>query len=429
MRKKVNYLKSCSAFVLGMLLLTSYRNAYHEPSTSTLDHNTTAGLVLPQGFSASIVADSLGAVRHIAVSKNGQIYAKLGSLKNGKGVLFLSDTDNDGKMDKSMGFGNYRGTGMRIKGNVLYTSSNSAVYRYQLNDKGEVTDTGKAEMIVHGLVDRGRDNAKAIALDDNNNLYVSVGSYDETCADASGKGIPNCPLLDSVGGIWQFSTTKLNQSYSDAVHYARGLKNPVGLDWNEATKSLFATSHGRGNLYGKFPNLYTAQQEQTLPAETFYELNKGADAGWPYVYYDPFLHKKILTPEYGGDAKKSVSDKYLDPLVDFPAHLAPNDLLFYTGNMFPQKYKNGAFIVFHNQSQTLKKGFLVAFVPFKNGKPSGQWEVFADNFAGFDLKNPTGPFQHRPIGIAEGPDGALYVADDLKGTIYKITYPGGKKQG
>jgi len=97
--------------------------------------------------------------------------------------------------------------------------------------------------------------------------------------------------------------------------------------------------------------------------------------------------------------------------------------------MFPAKYKNGAFIVFHNQSQSLKKGFLVAFVPFKNGKPSGQWEVFADNFAGFDLKSPTGPFQHRPIGLAQGRDGALYVADDLKGTIYKITYPGNKKQG
>jgi glucose/arabinose dehydrogenase len=298
-----------------------------------------------------------------------------------------------------------------------------------LNDKGEVTDTGKAEMIVHGLVDRGRDNAKAIALDDNNHLYVAVGSYDETCADASGHGIPNCPLLDSIGGIWQFSTTKSNQSYSDAVHYAKGLKNAVGVDWNEATKSLFATSHGRGSLNAKFPKLYTPEQDQALPAETFYELNKGADAGWPYVYYDPFLHKKIISPEYGGDAKTAGSGKYLDPVMDFPAHVAPNDLLFYTGNMFPEKYKNGAFIVFHNQSQSLKKGFLVAFVPLKNGKASGPWEVFADNFAGVDLRSPTDPFQHRPIGIAQGPDGALYVADDLKGTIFKITYPAGKKQG
>lgn len=430
MRKKVNYGRKGSAFLIGMLLLASCHNANQETTTtSTTTDSAAKGLILPQGFSASIVADSLGPLRHLAINRNGDIYVKFSALKDGKGILFLSDTNHDGKMDKSMSFGNYPGTGIRIHNNELYTSSNSGVYRYQLNDKGEVMNTGKAEMIVHGLVDRGRDNAKAIALDGDNNLYVAVGSYDETCTDASGHGIPNCPLLDSVGGIWQFSTNKLNQSYSNAVHYARGLKNAVGLDWNEATKSLFATNHGRGGLNGKFPKLYTPDQDKSLPAETLYELSKGADAGWPYVYYDPFLHKKIIAPEYGGDAKKSMDNKYLDPVADFPAHLGPNDLLFYTGNMFPEKYKNGAFIVFHSQSQPLKKGYLVAFVPFKNGKASGPWEIFADNFRGGDINGPAGSNQHRPIGIAQGPDGALYVADDLKGTIFKITYADGKKHG
>ncbi|MDB5152675.1 MAG: sorbosone dehydrogenase, partial [Mucilaginibacter sp.] len=117
----------------------------------------------------------------------------------------------------------------------------------------------------------------------------------------------------------------------------------------------------------------------------------------------------------------------LDPVAAFPAHLAPNDLLFYTGSMFPQRYKNGAFIVFHNQSPQLKKGYLVAFVPFKNGKPSADWEIFADNFAGVDLSKPTGPLRYRPMGVAQGPDGSLYVSDDLKGTIFRITYSNQKK--
>lgn len=428
MRKKVNYLKSGCAFLLAMLLL-SWHNSNQKTLTDTPADGPSKGLVLPDGFSATIVADSLGPLRHLAVNKNGDIYAKLSTLKGGRGILFLRDINHDGKMDKKMSFGNYPGTGIRIQGNALYSSSNSAVYRYQLNDKGEITDTGKAEVVVHGLVDKGRDNAKAIALDNNNNLYVAIGSYDETCKDASGHAMLNCPLLDSVGGVWQFSANKLNQTYSNAVHYAKGIKNAVGLDWNQATKSLFATSHGRGGLNAKFPQIYTPDQDKALPAEALYELSKGADAGWPYVYYDPFLHKKIVSPEYGGDGKKSVDNKYLDPVADFPAHFAPNDLLFYTGNMFPEKYKNGAFIVFHSQSQPLKKGYLVAFVPFKNGKASGPWEVFADNFTEVDLSNPKGPFQYRPIGIAQGPDGALYVADDLKGTIFKITYKGGKKQG
>jgi glucose/arabinose dehydrogenase len=416
------YFRRSWTLLLCCLLLTSCNNGSQETTASTATDSATKGLTLPQGFSASVVADSLGPLRHLALNKNGGIYVKLSALKEGKGILFLSDTDHDGKMDKTMGFANYPGTGVRIQENVLYSSSNTSVYKYKLNARGEVIDTGKPELIVHGLVDKGRDNAKALTLDGNNNLYVAVGSYDETCTDATGNGMVNCPLLDSVGGIWQFSTNKLNQSYAEAVHYARGLKNVVGLDWNVATNSLFGTMHGRGGLHEKFPKLYTQEQDQSLPAETLYELSKGADGGWPYVYYDPIQHKKIVSPEFGGDGKKSIDNKYINPVADFPAHLAPNDLLFYTGNMFPKKYKNGAFIVFHGQSQSLKKGYLVAFVPFKNGKPSGPWEVFAGNFMGVDPNNAKNPYQYRPMGIAQGADGALYVADDLKGTIFKITY-------
>lgn len=92
--------------------------------------------------------------------------------------------------------------------------------------------------------------------------------------------------------------------------------------------------------------------------------------------------------------------------------------------MFPERYKNGAFIAFHNQSSSLKKGFFVAFVPFKNGKPDGDWEIFLDNFAGIDLANPTDGdgLKHRPCGLAQGPDGALYVGDDFGGSIFKVTY-------
>ncbi len=419
-------MKNGFALVLGIFLLTSCHNGSEVKKEVSTTDTTASELKLPPGFRATVVADSLGALRHIAVTKNGDIYVKLGTLKDGKGIYFLRDTDGDGKIDQRTGFGSYPGTGIRIKGDELYASSNSAVYRYKLNGKGEVIDTGKAETIVQGLVDRNQDNAKAIALDDDNHLYVAVGSYHETFTDATGHGILNSPTLDSVGGIWQFAADQTGQSYG-AAPFARGLKNMVGIDWNEATKSLFVMQHGRGGLNEKFPNLYTPEQDKALPAETMYELTKGADAGWPYVYYDPFLNKKIVAPEYGGDGKKSVDNKYLDPLMAFPAHLGPNDLLFYTGSQFPERYKNGAFIVFHGQAQPLHKGCFVAFVPFKDGKPAGQWETFADNFTGVDLAVGNGSYHHRPIGIAQGPDGSLYVADDLKGTIFKISYSGDKK--
>jgi glucose/arabinose dehydrogenase len=102
-------------------------------------------------------------------------------------------------------------------------------------------------------------------------------------------------------------------------------------------------------------------------------------------------------------------------------------LLFYTGSQFPEKYKNGAFIAFHgswNRAPEPQAGFFVVFVPMKDGKPDGEWEVFADGFAGSTEKKASGRVDYRPCGLAQGPDGALYVSDDNKGNIWKITYNG-----
>ncbi|HWB26430.1 MAG TPA: PQQ-dependent sugar dehydrogenase [Chitinophagaceae bacterium] len=384
---------------------------------------TAADISLPAGFSATVIATGLDGSRHIAIAPNGGIYIKLGWLKNGKGICYLKDTNGDGIPDEQTMFGDFPGTGIAVKNGWLYASSNSAVYRYKLNDKDEVVNT-IPEKIVTGLVDRNRDNAKEFVLDNNGNIYVVVGSYVNACLvdDKSLKAPMPCPLLDSVGGVWKFSAGKQNQTYSNAVHYATGFKNMVGMCWNTATNSLFAMQHGRDMLNKLFPQYYTPQQEGLLPAETMYELHQGSNGGWPYVYYDPFTHKKILSPEYGGDGKKTGGKNAQNPVVSFPAHLAPDDLLFYTGNTFPAKYKNGAFIAFHGKSPQLNKGYLIAFVPFKNGKPSGEWEIFADGFGGKDYATNGKAPQHKPCGLAQGPDGAIYVTDDIGGTIFRIQY-------
>ena len=182
--------------------------------------------------------------------------------------------------------------------------------------------------------------------------------------------------------------------------------------------------HGRDQL-DMVPQYFSAKQSAELPAECMYKISKGDNAGWPYIYYDPFKKQKMLAPEYGGDGKKEGSNQYIDPVAAYPAHLAPNGLLFYTGDMFPEKYRNGAFIAFHgswNRSPEPQAGYFVVFQSFKDGKPSGDWEVFADGFAGVEQVNSPRQAQHRPCGLAQGPDGSLYVSDDVKGTIYKITY-------
>ncbi|PWJ54993.1 glucose/arabinose dehydrogenase [Dyadobacter jejuensis] len=384
--------------------------------------NEAKEIKLPAGFQAQELATGLGAARHLAVNKVGDIYVRLSKLKDGHGMYVLKDRNGDGVLEDKTLLGDYAGTGVAIHKGYLYTSSNSAVFRYKLNAQEELAPGTVAETLVTGLADHGRDNAKPLTLDHKGNLYVTVGSYNDNCrGEGQAMGMSPCTVLDSAGGIWKFRADKANQTFGDGKRYITGIKNAVGLDWNFKTKSLYATSHGRGRFDDKFPQYYTAKQSAELPAETLYKLKDGDDAGWPTIYYDQFQSKKMLAPEYGGDGKKTAGEQAIDPIAAFPAHLAPNDLLFYTGNMFPDRYKNGAFIAFHNQSPELKKGYFVAFVPFVNGK-AGAWEIFADNFAGVNLESPEGPVQHRPCGLAQGPDGALYVCDDLNGSLFKITY-------
>jgi glucose/arabinose dehydrogenase len=387
-----------------------------------------AGLKLPAGFGALKVVDGLGKARHITVTASGNIYAKLDRPKENRGIIYLEDTNGDGKVDKQTGFGNYGGTGIYIKNDYLYASSNTTVYRYKLDSKQQVVDPANPEVIVSGLIDRRQHESKSLVLDDAGNLYVNVGAYSNSCQvkdrTAGSLGMQPCPVLDSAGGIWQFKGDKTNQTYGDGIRYATGLRNVVGLDWNKSLNQLFVMQHGRDQLHDLFPALYTEQQSADLPAECMYALKQGSNCGWPYIYYDPFQHKKILAPEYGGDGKKTGGENAEDPVVAFPAHMAPNGLLFYTGTQFPEKYRNGAFIAFHgswNRSPENQAGYYVVFVPFKDGKP-GDWEVFADGFAGATPVKNTGDAQHRPCGLAQGPDGSLYVSDDVKGTVYRIVY-------
>jgi len=412
------------AFVYSLLFLAIIAGSSFK---FLLPNSPKSLLKLPGGFQVHVIADSLGAARHIAVTSNGIVYVKLAKLKNGKGIIALRNLNGDGY--KKTGFGNYIGTGIYVKDGWLYASSNSDIYRYRLDGNGEVIDTAHAEKIVTGLLDRHEHNSKSITLDNSGYLYVNVGAYSNACQlqdRAQGSpGMNPCPILDSAAGIWQFRTDKGGQTYADGVHYATGLRNVVGLDWNNDIDQLFVMQHGRDQLFQLDPGLYDAKQSAELPAETMYALHEGDNAGWPYVYYDPFQKKKIVSPEYGGDGKKTGGENAIDPIAAYPAHMAPDGLVFYTGKMFPERYRHGAFIAFHgswNRAPEKQKGYFVVFQPFKDGKPNGSWEVFADNFAGSDDISSPGQALHRPCGLAQGPDGALYVSDDAKGTIYRITY-------
>jgi glucose/arabinose dehydrogenase len=152
-------------------------------------------------------------------------------------------------------------------------------------------------------------------------------------------------------------------------------------------------------------------------------------------YFDNQQKKLVQAPEYGGDGGKSVGDcgSKTAPEAYFPAHWAPDGLVFYSGSQFPAHYKGGAFIAFHgswNRAPGPQGGYQVAFVPFSGGKPTdpAKYETFANGFAGVPLgPDANDKAAHRPTGVAVGPDGSLYIADDKGGRVWKVVYKGSTK--
>ncbi len=408
----------------GLVLLTTAVTALKIKQSATADVQIT----VPAGFKTETVTGSLGSNRHLVVNSNGDVYVKLSKLKDGKGIFVLRKTGGTYKVINS--FGNYTGTGIAIKNGYLYASSDAEVFRYKFNANNEIADPSNPEKIVTGLLNKGVHESKSIALDDAGNIYVNIGAPSNACQvsdrSAGSPGQDPCPILNNAGGIWQFKANKTNQSYEEGIRYATGLRNVVGLDWNSKESQLYAMQHGRDQLSQLYPDMFSNEESAELPAEEFFMVKKGSDCGWPYCYYDGQQKKKVLAPEYGGDGNKAGRcDGKEKPVMAFPAHWAPNALLFYTGKMFPGRYKNGAFIAFHgswNRAPLKQAGYCVVFVPFDKGKPSGSYEIFANGFTGKESISGPGQAKYRPCGLAQGPDGALYISDSREGRIWKITY-------
>jgi glucose/arabinose dehydrogenase/mono/diheme cytochrome c family protein len=407
-----------------------------------------AELRLPAGFCASVFADEIGHARHLQVSPQGVVYVNTWSgryygndaVHSGGFVVALQDTKGSGRADVNQRFGEteksggHGGTGIVLYKGALYVESNDQIVKYPLKS-GEVVPSAPAQVVVAGLPLGADHPMHPFAIDAAGNLFVDVASASNACQVKNrtlhSPGVSPCSELQTRGGVWRYDANKVDQHFSPADRYATGIRNAEGFAL-DADGRLFVTQHGRDQLHSNWPDIIKApDQEATLPSEELMLLKKDGDYGWPECYFDPFSNQLVLAPEYGGDGQRAgVCASKLAPVAAFPAHWAPNDAMVYLGTQFPARYRNGVFIAFHgswNRAPFAQGGYNVVFQPMTRDHVAGGCEIFADGFAGAQ-KSPD-KAAHRPGGLAVGPDGAMYVSEDVRGRIYRITYREGANPG
>jgi glucose/arabinose dehydrogenase len=412
--------------ILALAALALLIGCERKPATTSATGGCDPSIKLPDGFCATIFADSAGPARHLAVRKNGDVIVGiLDQRRETGGVLMLRDTDKDGHANDEGRFGDAGVHGIVLDGDsTLLVSTATAVIRYRLADS--LGPLKRVDTVIAGLAARPIPS-HSLAIDLRDNLIVNVGATTNGCVANDAVETPGrdpCPELETSGGLWSFKTDKINQTISDGTRIAAGLYDAVAVAVNPADTMVYAATHARDGLHDLWPKLYTPEEAATLPAEMLVRLQSSrADYGWPYCYYDYLKQRYVVAPEYGGDkTRDDRCTRLIQPLTAFPAHWSPMSMVFYTGKMFPAEYRGGAFIAFHGSALRApfpEEGYQVVFQHFKEGM-AADYTNFASGVAG--ASTTAQGAAHRPVGLAQGPDGALYLSDDRAGRIWRITY-------
>jgi glucose/arabinose dehydrogenase len=381
---------------------------------STTPSGCDPSIKLPEGFCATLLTETAGRARHIAVRTNGDLFvARVGARRDSGGITAIR-----GATVERFGSSPMHGVAL-ASDSTLYASTAHEILRFRFRGDS-LSPRGTVDTIVAGLPG-GPVPMHSIALDGRGGILVSIAALSAGCARRN-----PCPDLETSAGIWRFDTGKRNQAPRDGSRVATGLRSPTALAVNPRDTMIYAVNHGPDSLHERFPQV-DAFVSATHPGDEMIRVaSVRADYGWPYCYYDVIAGTRVQSPEYGGDGRMVGNcDRFIRPVMAFPAHWEPMAMVFSSGVKLPARYADGAFVAFHGSSHRdplPEDGYAVVYVPFKKGIASMDFEIFADGFAG-EMKSPAGA-RARPAGLAQGADGSLYVSDDKSGRVWRITYQG-----
>lgn len=384
-----------AAFACGALAWqAAYKlpKPYHTPSANNrprvIPRPEGVQLRLPPGFVIDEYATGFARPRFMLRGPSGEIL--LSDATVGGKVYVLLDKNKDFKADeRKVLIDNLdRPYGLAWWKDYLYVGETTSVKRYKYDKAGMTAGPGEE---VFSMKDFGKGHWTRSLLFDakGEKLYVGVGSESNVSPGEDPR---------------RAAINRMNPDGSGHEIFASGTRNPIGLHWYPGTTTLWAAVQERDGLGDDLvPDYFTA-------------IKQGGFYGWPYAYIGP-----NEDPRNAGQRPDLVK-KTLVPDVLLGSHVAVLDFIFYQGKSFPAKYRGGAFLAMHGSwNRSERVGYSVTFIPFKNGKPSGQMEDF---LTGWMLGPTQAEVWGRPVAILELPDGSILVSDDGGNKIWRVSYKG-----
>lgn len=340
---------------------------------------------VPEGFGIGIFAAGIPNARFLRFTPAGDLLVS--SPREGTVFLVEGDADGDGEADgvSALIGGLDRPHGLDLRGDWLYVGEMGRVVRVRF-DPRERRVSGEIEVVVGDLPVGGNHWTRTIRFGPDGHLYVSIGSSCNVCVEEDGR---------------RAAIVRYRPDGTGGEVYASGLRNSVGFDWQPGTGALYATDNGRDFLGDDFP-----------PCE-LNRIERGVFYGWPYA--NGF---GVPDPDLGAGNEAEIR-RSRHPEHGFAAHTAPLGITFYRGTAFPERYRGAAFVALHGSwNRTSKVGYKVVSLVWEAGGI-----VESDFVTGFEIDEDV---IGRPVDVAEGPDGALYVSDDYAGAVYRVAYGRGR---